>query len=194
MTRPELVLLTAAIMLALWTVAGLYNYYLNEAKVAQVRVLLEGLGQAAAAHAEVTGTYPPGRPDDASGPALLALQRVDASAARIEELRSPLLFFSHGKLRCVDPWGTSLRYLTAESDHLEHRRRVQFNGDVPIFESAGPDRDFGDTVSARRVDNICGDDPMYAPSPGENKDAEATRIEPPRRVSSSSGETRPTKP
>jgi type II secretory pathway pseudopilin PulG len=159
MTLVEMVLAAALLALVLAGAAGLYDHCLNEAKVQQVAALIHGLGSALAAYAEVTGAYPPGRVDEASDPALAALQTAPASAAQIQKVKSNLVFLSDGKWRCVDPWGRPLRYLTARSNRPEPRRRVEANGGVPIFESAGPDRDFGDVISARQADNICGDDP-----------------------------------
>jgi hypothetical protein len=37
---------------------------------------------------------------------------------------------------------------------------VQRNHGVPVFESAGPDRDFGDNSDARQADNIRSDEPL----------------------------------
>lgn len=159
LTLPELVLSAALIMLVLAVVAGLYDHCLNDAKVRQMSALIQGLNEAAALYFQATGTYPCGREDGACDSALAAMQMVPAPAAHLQALGSSLLFLSDGKLRCVDPWGRPLRYLTARSAQPEHRRRAEANGGVPIFESAGPDRDFGDTDTARQADNICGDDP-----------------------------------
>ena len=162
MTMPELALSAVMIVGALMLVAGLYEHYLNRAKVRQVSNLIEGLSQAAAVYRETTGAYPPGRWGDTCGPALAGLQMVSASAAQLDKLGSSLLFLADGKLRCIDPWGQPLRYLTDRSAGPERRRRVQDNGEVPIFESAGPDRDFGDADTSRQADNICSDDPDYS--------------------------------
>ncbi len=158
-TLPELVLSAALLMLVLAVVAGLYDHYLNDAKVRQMTTLIHDLSEAAALYSQATGAYPRGRDDGACDSALATMQMVPAPAAHLQALGSGLLFLSDGKLRCVDPWGRPLRYLTARSAQPEHRRRVQANGGVPIFESAGPDRDFGDTDSACQADNICSDDP-----------------------------------
>ena len=159
MTLPEVVLIAGLIMVVLAVGAGLYDHHLNRVKVRQVTVLIDALRRAAAAHAETAGAYPLGRRDDACDPALAVMQKMPGSAAQLQAAGSSLLFLSDGKLRCIDPWGLPLRYLTVRSELREHRRRVEANGGMPIFESAGPDRDFGDTNSARQGDNICSDDP-----------------------------------
>ena len=159
MTRPELVLIAGLTILVLLVVAGLYDHYLNRAKVRQMTELVRGLSQAAALYAEATGEQPRGRADDECDPVLAALQMVPAPSAHMQTLGSRLLFLSDGKLRCIDPWGRSLRYLSVNSERPEHRRRTEANGGIPIFESAGPDRDFGDHDSARQADNIASDDP-----------------------------------
>ena len=159
MTLPELILIAALTMLVLLVVAGLYDHYLNKAKVQQVTELVHGLGQAAVLYTEATGGYPRGRADGACAPVLAAMQVAPAPAAHIQSIGSGLMFLSDGKLRCVDPWGRPLRYRWARSVRREHRRRVETNGGIPIFESAGPDRDFGDNDSAHQADNIASDDP-----------------------------------
>ncbi|MFH0980505.1 MAG: hypothetical protein V2A79_03075 [Planctomycetota bacterium] len=160
LTRPEFLLSAALLVLVLAVLAGLYDHYLNRAKVRQVSALIHGLSRAAAVYAEVTGAPPPGRGDEACDPALAAMQATPASSAQLQSLGSTLLFLSDGKLRCMDAWGRPLHYLTARSERPGHRRRVETNGGVPIFESAGPDRDFGHTDSSREADNIGSDEPI----------------------------------
>jgi len=159
MTRSELILVAALITLVLLVAAGLYDHYLNKAKVRQVTEVVHVLSQAAAMYCDVTGDYPRGRADGACDPVLAAMQRVPAPVAHIQSIDSSLLFLSDGKLRCTDPWGKPLRYLSVGSEPPEHRRRVETNGRIPIFESAGPDRDFGDDDSTGQADNIASDDP-----------------------------------
>jgi hypothetical protein len=55
----------------------------------------------------------------------------------------------------VDPWGMPLRYHSEKSKHPE----VAANGGRPVFESAGPDRDFGDLDPSAVGDNLRSDDP-----------------------------------
>jgi hypothetical protein len=159
MTWPELALVAGLLALLLTVTAGLYDHYLNTAKVQQVTALIQGLARAAAAYAEATGSYPPGRRDEASDPILATLLTVPASAAQVHALSSSLLFVADGKWHALDPWGRPVRYLTQHSERAEPRRRVEANGGVPVFECAGPDRDFGDAEAAGQTDNIASDEP-----------------------------------
>ncbi|MCG3138088.1 MAG: hypothetical protein HJJLKODD_01946 [Phycisphaerae bacterium] len=56
-----------------------------------------------------------------------------------------------------DPWGRPLRYWTAAFAREELLNRIQMDQSIPIFQSAGPDGQFGNDDPATRSDNIASD-------------------------------------
>jgi len=96
-----------------------------------------------------TGTFPPGRPDAASGDGFKTLRSLPSSGRILADWPPP------GPTRPdaapCDPWRLAYRYIAPENDLS---RQVAANGDWPFFLSAGPDGDFGDPASpAAEVDN-----------------------------------------
>jgi hypothetical protein len=64
--------------------------------------------------------------------------------------------------RCVDAWSTAIRIITTGNVADVQGRRLELAGGGAIFESAGPDRDFGDDSPVRQMDNMSSDDPSVA--------------------------------
>ena len=160
MTLIELLVACTILGGGLLLVAGLYDHYLDQAKAGAARELIAALARAAAVYREATSADPPGRMDTGCDRALRAIRAHPASAAVLKEDSVPRLLTTDGLTRCVDPWGIPVRYLTDRSEHPEHRRRILAGGGNPIFECAGPDRDFGDANPPARLDNLRSDDPV----------------------------------
>jgi type II secretory pathway pseudopilin PulG len=160
MTFLELLLAAGVLALVLAIVNGLYSYGLNQAKLDQASALVASLDRAVRTYAEVSGAYPPGRPDGALVGVLPALLAVPESKTQLKSVSPTLLYVVDGRVHCRDPWGQPLRCLTPRVTDSALARRVELNGEVPVFECAGPDRSFGDGDPARQADNIRSDEPL----------------------------------
>jgi len=118
-----------------------------------VRVLAD-LDQALARYRRATGSYPSWRGGDSDIPAAV-VDLLDHDKTRpILEAFPRTLWRGPDRYRLVDPWGTPLRYYPQDSTDP----KVLANEKKPLFESAGPDRDFGDSVVAAIGDNLRSDD------------------------------------
>jgi type II secretory pathway pseudopilin PulG len=159
MTFIEFLLACALAGLLLAGAAGLYDHYLDKSKIEAARSLIAALARAASLYHESTGAYPPGRIDAGCDRALIALHASPRPAQTLKGVSGPWLAAVNGLPRCVDPWGREVRYLTDLTEVAAYRRRLIQNGGVPIFESAGPDRDFGDSEPGDQSDNIRSDEP-----------------------------------
>lgn len=186
----EVILVVGVLALAITIVSGLYAHALDRAKTRQATVLIATLDQAVRAYADACGSYPPGSPDASLRRVLPALLSIPESKRRFATLSGALLFVVDGQPRCRDPWGQRLRCLTDRVAAPESARRVEHNDRVPVFESAGPDRDFGDGDPARRADNIRSDEPLDLPLQGHD-DGVTTRPTGPGTTRPASSPTRP---
>jgi len=157
----------AGVVLALLLVilSGLYDHSLDRVKTRQAVALIATLDRAVRAYADAGGTHPPGSPDAGLRRVLPTLLSVPESRKHLAELTPALLFLVDGQPRCQDPWGRPIRCLTDRAASAAFRDRVQRNHGVPVFESAGPDRDFGDNSDARQADNVRSDEPLDTAGP-----------------------------
>jgi len=153
MTIFEAAIVAAVLGIVLFIVAGGVGSVRQQAKRNLCARLMAGLGEALAQYHAKTGDYPPGRPDASAGPAIAAMLAVPEAAAELKDLPAVLQLGADPHVGGVDPWGRPVRYLTAASPTESARREVAANGDVPIFESAGGDGDFGETDPAAAADN-----------------------------------------
>lgn len=93
------------------------------------------------------GEFPPGRTDLSATDAWHALCTSSAAGLLFADWPYPI---GHRTQQPIDAWGRPYRYLSLEHDP---RGRVVSNGNWPIFISAGPDGDFGDTDASAEADN-----------------------------------------
>ncbi len=164
---PELALAVVVAALGLMAVGGTYKHHCDRARAVDTSRLLATLRQALAVY-EATAGRPPAtaRADEVVG--LLASRPV--SAALLRAAPAPLLRGEDGGLRCVDAWGTPIRYISARTQDPAWRVRVQLAGG-PIFESAGADRRFGDAASGAESDNL-GSDALAIAAMGKSQAAD----------------------
>lgn len=154
MTIFESAILAAALGVALFVIAGGLGAMRQQAKRNLCIRLMTQLSDALAEYHKKTGAYPPGASDSSAGPAITALEEVEPAAATLSSLPTSLRIGEDPLVGCVDPWGGPLRYLTTTAPSEHDRRDVAANGGVPIFESAGRDRDFGASDPTAAADNI----------------------------------------
>jgi type II secretory pathway pseudopilin PulG len=158
------VLLAAGVLALLVTAsAGLYTNGLDRVKTRQAGELLGSLDRAVRAYGQACGTYPPGSADGALRRVLPQLLGVDESRRELSGVSPVLLFSIDGRPHCQDPWGVAVRCFTTRTREPRFAALVQRNDGVPVFESAGPDRDFGDSDAARQADNVRSDEPSTVP-------------------------------
>ena len=161
MTRVELLLVYVVLALATVLLAGVNRYVQREAKCRLAEDMLLTLRESLPAYHEAVGRYPAEREDHDAERAIAALLSESASA---EILKSWPLARAHGPgsgLQLVDPWGTRFRY-SIRDDSVLLGAQGSANpsaGTVPLFESAGPDRAFGDADGALAKDNLSSDIP-----------------------------------
>ncbi len=161
MTRVELLLVYVVLALATVLLAGVNGYVQREAKCRLAEDMLLTLRESLPAYHEAVGRYPAERPDHDAEQAIAALLSESASA---EILKSWPLARTHmpgTELQLVDPWGSRFRYLI-RGDSVAFGAQgsaMPPAGTVPLFESAGPDREFGDVDRSRAKDNLSSDIP-----------------------------------
>jgi Tfp pilus assembly protein PilE len=160
----EMVLITALLGAVLVLISGIYEHWLTRARVADTRVLLARLCAATElARLDAPNAAPaPTRTSDL----VRRLCAAPESAALLAELSPHLLNCEAAVPRCVDAWGTPIRFISPASVDSELQRRIQLAAGRAIFESAGPDRDFGERNPTRRIDNLRSDEPDL-PSGGD---------------------------
>jgi len=165
-TLPEMTLAVVLLAGLLALVAAAYNHVLTRARVDDTRVLLARLRGAAI---RLEGVSAENGENPVPGVSLLeALCREPTAAVMLRDI-SPNLWrcidekAAGARLAyCVDAWGTPIRVITAAGLDATTDRRLQLAGGDAIFESAGPDREFGDENSIHAMDNIGSDDPSAA--------------------------------
>ncbi len=161
MTRVELLLVYVVLALAAVLLAGVNRYVQREAKCRLAEDMLLTLRESLPAYHEAVGRYPAEQPDRDAERAIAALLSESASA---EILKRWPLALPHGPgngIQLVDPWGTRFRYLIRDDSVTigPQGSAKPPAGTVPLFESAGPDCDFGDTDGSRAKDNLSSDIP-----------------------------------
>ncbi len=161
MTRVELLLVYVVLALAAVLLAGVNRYVQREAKCRLAEDMLLTLRESLPAYHEAVGRYPADRPDSDAEQAIAALLSELASAEILERWPVVRTGMLGNGLQLVDPWGTGFRYLIRD-DSVAFGAQGSSNpsaGTVPLFESAGPDREFGDSDGARAKDNLSSDIP-----------------------------------
>ncbi len=161
MTRVELLLVYVVLTLAVVLLAGVNGYVQREAKCRLAEDMLLTLRESLPAYHEAVGEYPAEQHDHDADRAIAALLSESASA---ETLKRWPLALPHGPgngIQLVDPWGTRFRYLIRDDSVTigAQGSSKPSAGTVPLFESAGPDREFGDTDGSRAKDNLSSDIP-----------------------------------
>ncbi len=151
MTLIEMAVVVLMTGVFLFLIAGWMKSVRQGAKQDLAIEMLGRLDQALARYHRSTGVYPPGPPPDSGLSAPAELLNHEKTQKELKEL--PASVWRGQTL--VDPWGTPLRYLPADSDSPY----VHANNNIPVFLSAGPDRDFGDIDRTCIGDNLRSDDP-----------------------------------
>ena len=148
-----LILLLIAVLYAL---VGATDYVRRGLKRAQCARLLRALDHTLTGYQVAEGDFPPGAPDRQSRRCLQVLTTHPSFAALRQTLPPVLRDDRPGRAALTDPWSRPLRYITAASDP----GRANANAGRPVFESAGPDRHFGDTDPGATLDNLATDEPL----------------------------------
>ena len=156
LTVVELLALVLVIGGVVCFLLGLTDYVRKELKCAQCVRLLRLLDQALTRYQLAEHAFPAGRADADSRQCLRLLAGHPSSGSLLGRLSPTLRGDSPSGPVVVDPWLQPLRYITDRADP----ERFRANGSRPIFESAGPDRDFGDHDPAASLDNIATDEPI----------------------------------
>lgn len=161
MTRMELVLTYAVVALMMALMVGVGDYIQRESKGRLAEEMVLTLREALVAYHAATGRYPPGRRDGLSEYAIADLLVEEPSHQILGDWPAAPRNDPGSHLRFADPWGLAFRYLAAP--HNPGGPSVTagaVGGSIPVFVSAGPDRDFGDLDSRRQQDNLSSDLPM----------------------------------
>ncbi|MBN1343084.1 MAG: hypothetical protein JXQ73_10415 [Phycisphaerae bacterium] len=125
--------------------------------------LLCSLDEALTVYIQHYETAPPGRPDGSATAAIEALLAYGPSSAKLDGLPAVLRRAEGQGL--VDPWGSPLRYVTVAHESAVMRSRVVTNKGRPIFDSAGPDRQFGPTEGRADGSDIWGEECLLESRP-----------------------------
>ena len=161
MTRVELLLVYVVLALATVLLAGVNRYVQREAKCHLAEDMLLTLRESLPAYHEAVGRYPAEQPNHDAEQAISALLSESVSAEILERWPLAQTRMPENALHLVDPWGTRFRYLIRD-DSVAFRTQGSAKppaGIVPLFVSAGPDREFGDSDGARAKDNLSSDIP-----------------------------------
>lgn len=159
----EVALSVVVIAAGLALAAAGYNHVLTQARVSETRALLVGLAKAATALDEETALRVQQAADSAE--VLRAICTDGRASAQMGDASAYLWRCSTGVIRCVDAWRAPIRVITVGTMGVALGQRLQLAGGGVVFESAGPDGDFGDENSARRMDNLRSDDPDVVMGP-----------------------------
>ncbi len=157
MTAVELLLLCALLGVLVALVVGISDYVQREAKRRLAEDMVLTLREALVSYHNATGTYPPGRIDDDSQEALAAMLAERDSAVVLHDWPEALAGKAPQAGQFRDPWGRPFRYVTAVGADREQGERLDMDNGVPIFESSGPDGDFGDLRPEAQEDNLASD-------------------------------------
>lgn len=154
MTLVETVLTVSVVSFGLFLVAGWMSTMRGDSKRDLAARMLADLDDALVRYRRATGMYPPSRGPDSAISAVVDLLDQDKSRPVIEAFPHSLRRGPSGH-DLVDPWGTPLRYFGQDAGEPI----VLANHGRPVFMSAGPDGDFGDTDEHAVGDNLRSDDP-----------------------------------
>ncbi|HPF39819.1 MAG TPA: type II secretion system protein [Phycisphaerae bacterium] len=154
MTLIETVLTVSVLSVGLFLVVGWMSTLREDAKHDLTVRMLADLDNALARYRRATGVYPPSRGPESAISAVVDLLDHEKSCPVIEAFPHSLRK-GPNRYNLIDSWGTPLRYLGPDSTDP----KVLANAGRPVFISAGPDRDFGDSEPARLGDNLRSDDP-----------------------------------
>ncbi len=161
MTRVELLLVYVVLALATVLLSGVNRYVQREAKCRLAEDMLLTLRESLPVYHEAVGRYPEEQPDHDAKRAIAALLSESASTEILESWPLALPRGPGNRVQLIDPWGTRFRYLIRD-DSVTIRAQGSAKppaGTVPLFESAGPDREFGDADGSRAKDNLSSDIP-----------------------------------
>ncbi|MBX3394931.1 MAG: type II secretion system protein [Phycisphaerae bacterium] len=155
MTLIEMTITIFLVSVMLFLLTGWMTMLRTRSKESLAIRMLADLDNALARYRRAEGQYPTYRGPDSAIPVVVDLLDHERTRSTIQAFPASL-WRGPDLQRClVDPWGTPLRYLPADSENPA----VRANAGRPIFISAGPDRDFGDDDPAARGDNLRSDDP-----------------------------------
>jgi type II secretory pathway pseudopilin PulG len=158
MTLVEMTIVVFLVVVSLFLLIGWTGNLQQDAKQALAVRMLTDLDTALARYRRATGSYPASHgPDSAIQAAVYLLDHeLEHDKARpLLVALPPSLWRGAGRRNLVDPWGTPLRYYSADSGSPF----VKANNGRPVFVSAGPDCEFGDDDPSRLGDNLRSDDP-----------------------------------
>lgn len=159
MTLIEMAVVVLAVAGGMFLLSGWMTSVRQGAKGALATRMLATMDRALARYHRAVGAFPPGlspEPVQAARAAAAALFRHDKTRPLLESLPPSVRRGRSGEtFSLVDPWGTPLKYVTAQDDAPFARA----NEGRPVFISAGPDLNFGDQDSAAIGDNLRSDDP-----------------------------------
>lgn len=155
MTLVEMVIAVVLIGASLFLLVGWTNAIRTRAKIALARRVLVELDRALIRYYESEKRYPVS-PDAESDPTPIAdALWLHRTSRDLKEAVPKSLWSTRGRRTLLDPWGRPLRYRSSASRSPD----VETNENRPIFESAGPDGDFGDDDPQYQGDNLRSDDP-----------------------------------
>lgn len=154
MTLVETVLTVSLVSFGLFLVAGWMSTMRGDAKHDLAVRMLADLDDALVRYRRATGMYPPTRGSESAISAVVDLLDQEKSRPVIESFPASLRR-GPNRYDLIDPWGTPLRYIGQNAgDPI-----VAANHGRPVFESAGPDGDFGELDTRGIGDNLRSDDP-----------------------------------
>lgn len=149
-------------MLLLVIVAAALALFAGQAESARNRLRQDLASQQLAALREAltvyylhTGSFPAGRPDLAANDAFRTMQALPPCGSVLADWPAPAMI--QPEAEPADPWRSTYRYIAPDNDKSG---QVSDNGSWPLFISAGPDGDFGDSTDpAAEADNRRTDEP-----------------------------------
>jgi type II secretory pathway pseudopilin PulG len=154
MTLIEVSIVVCLLGLTLFLINGWMSNLRDDARRDLAMRQLAELDQALAWYFRAEGQYPHAPGPNFARWATTALLDHHKSRPILEGLPGNL-WVRPGRRELTDPWGTPLRY---HADPVKSDL-VRANSGRPLFVSAGPDGDFGDSLPAGRGDNLRSDDP-----------------------------------
>lgn len=163
LTLVEMAVVVLLLGIALFLLAGLARTTRRQAKRQLAVRMLCALDEAMTLYIQHYKSPPPGDPDGSADRAVAALLNYDPSNVRLADLPSVLRRNQAMTEALVDPWGTPLRYVTADHASAMMRNRITANAGRPIFDSAGPDRRFGPAEGRSEGPDIWGEECLIEP-------------------------------
>lgn len=154
MTLVEMTIVGMVLSAGLFLVSGWMGATRQSSKRDLAATMLLELDKSLARYHRACGTYPTSYGPDSAISATLVLLDHERTRKTLEDLPASC-WRGPGRRTLIDPWGTPIRYYGNSSESPA----VKANNNRPLFISAGPDRDFGDTLHARIGDNLRSDDP-----------------------------------